>query len=103
MADLLQIENMSLRREGRDILRNVNLSVQAGQIHALLGLNGSGKSSLAYTLMGCGGYAPDSGRILFDGRDLLGLSITERVRLGITLAWQEPARRWSSCAMTRPK
>jgi Fe-S cluster assembly ATP-binding protein len=64
----------------------------AGQVHALLGLNGSGKSSLAYTLMGCEGYVPDSGRILFDGQDLAGLSITERARLGITLAWQEPAR-----------
>jgi len=89
---LLQIENLSLRREGRDILRGVNLTVQSGQIHALLGLNGSGKSSLAYALMGCEGYTPDSGRILFDGRDLTGLSITERARMGITLAWQEPAR-----------
>ncbi len=42
--------------------------------------------------MGCEGYAPDSGRVLFDGHDLVGLSITERARLGITLAWQEPAR-----------
>ena len=89
---LLRIENLSLRREGRDILRGVNLTVQSGQIHALLGLNGSGKSSLAYVLMGCEGYTPDAGRIFFDGRDLAGLSITERARLGITLAWQEPAR-----------
>jgi len=89
---LLRIENLSLCREGRDILRGVNLTVRSGQIHALLGLNGSGKSSLAYVLMGCEGYTPDSGRILFDGRDLAGLSITERARLGITLAWQEPAR-----------
>jgi Fe-S cluster assembly ATP-binding protein len=89
---LLQVENLSLRREGRDILRNVNLIVQAGQIHALLGLNGSGKSSLAYALMGCEGYTSDAGRILFEGRDMAGLSITERARLGITLAWQEPAR-----------
>jgi len=89
---LLQIENLSLRREGRDILRGVNLTVQAGQIHVLLGLNGSGKSSLAYVVMGCESYTPDSGQILFDGRDLAGLSITERARMGITLAWQEPAR-----------
>jgi Fe-S cluster assembly ATP-binding protein len=89
---LLQIENLSLRRQGRDILRGVNLSLQAGQVHALLGLNGSGKSSLAYVLMGNEGYAPDAGRMLFDGQDLTPLSITERARLGITLAWQEPAR-----------
>jgi Fe-S cluster assembly ATP-binding protein len=89
---LLRVENLSLRREGRDILRNVNLIVQATQVHALLGLNGSGKSSLAYALMGCESYTPDAGRILFEGRDMAGLSITERARLGITLAWQEPAR-----------
>jgi len=89
---LLRVENLSLRREGRDILRNVNLAVQTGQIHALLGLNGSGKSSLAYAIMGCEGYTPNAGRILFGGRDLTGLSITERARLSITLAWQEPAR-----------
>jgi Fe-S cluster assembly ATP-binding protein len=91
-APLLQIEALTLRRDGRPILNQVNLSVYSGQVHALLGLNGSGKSSLAYTIMGCDGYIPDSGRVLFDGRDLAGLSITERARLGITLAWQEPAR-----------
>ncbi len=89
---LLLIENLSLRRDGRDILRGVNLSVYPGQVHTLLGLNGSGKSSLAYVIMGCEGYTPDTGQILFDGHDLAGLSITDRARLGITLAWQEPAR-----------
>jgi Fe-S cluster assembly ATP-binding protein len=89
---LLLIENLSLRRQGREILREVNLTLYEGQIHALLGLNGSGKTSLAYVIMGCEGYTPDAGRILFDGQDLAGLSITERARLGITLAWQEPAR-----------
>jgi Fe-S cluster assembly ATP-binding protein len=92
MTDILQVENLSLRRDGRDILRRVNLTVRAGEVHALLGLNGSGKSSLAYTLMGCAGYTPNAGRIVFDGRDVTALSISERARLGITLAWQEPAR-----------
>jgi len=89
---LLRIENLSLRREGYEILRRVNLTVQPGEVHGLLGLNGSGKSSLAYTLMGCAGYAPDEGRIWFAGQDITRLSITERARLGLTLAWQEPAR-----------
>lgn len=89
---LLKIEHLSLSRNGRQILRDVNLSIYPGQIHALLGLNGSGKSSLAYALMGCAGYGPDEGRILFDGRDITHLSIQERARLGLTLAWQEPAR-----------
>lgn len=89
---LLEVKDLSLKREGREILRQVNLLVYPGQVHTLLGLNGSGKSSLAYTLMGCEGYTPDAGSIFFDGKDLTGLSITERARLGITLAWQEPAR-----------
>jgi Fe-S cluster assembly ATP-binding protein len=74
------------------VLSGINLTLHAGQIHALMGLNGSGKSSLAYTLMGCEGYQPESGRILIDGQDITRASITERARLGITLAWQEPVR-----------
>ena len=89
---LLLVEDLALNRNGRQILHRVALGIHPGQVHILLGLNGSGKSSLVYAIMGCDGYAPDSGRILFDGRDLDGLSITDRARLGITLAWQEPAR-----------
>jgi Fe-S cluster assembly ATP-binding protein len=89
---ILRVEDLWLRRNGREILRGVNLEAHPGQVHVLLGLNGSGKSSLAYAIMGCEGYTPDAGRIVFDGRDLAGLSITERARMGITLAWQEPAR-----------
>jgi len=90
--NLLRIENLSLRRDGRDILRQVSLRVQPGTVHGLLGPNGSGKSSLAYTLMGCHGYALDTGQIYFAGQDITAMPIDERARLGITLAWQEPAR-----------
>jgi len=89
---LLSVENLSLKRSSRDILTHVNLRLRPGEVHGLLGLNGSGKSSLAYALMGCAGYEPDEGRIEFAGRDITHLSITERSRLGLTLAWQEPAR-----------
>lgn len=89
---VLEVQNLSLNRDGRAILQNVNLSVYPGQVHALLGINGSGKSSLAYALMGCAGYRPDNGRIWFDGQEITGLPIDERARLGLTLAWQEPAR-----------
>ena len=94
MADdpLLKVEHLSLTRNGQKILHDVNLTVYPGQVHALLGLNGSGKSSLAYTLMGCAGYRPDSGRVLFGGQDITPMSIHQRARLGLTLAWQEPAR-----------
>jgi Fe-S cluster assembly ATP-binding protein len=89
---ILRVEDLWLRRTASEILQGVNLEIYPGQVHVLLGLNGSGKSTLAYSIMGCEGYTPDSGRILFDGQDLAGLSITERAQLGITLAWQEPAR-----------
>ena len=89
---LLKMEDVWVERPGADVLRGVSLSVRRGQVHTLLGLNGSGKTSLALTLMGAGGYTPDRGRILFDGQDITALSVTERARLGLTLAWQEPAR-----------
>jgi len=89
---LLEIKDLQLTREERAILRGVNLTVRRGSVHVVLGLNGSGKSTLAYTLMGCSGYTPDAGAIVLDGVDITKMSITERARLGLTLAWQEPAR-----------
>lgn len=89
---ILIVENLWVNRPGVEVLRGVNLSVYPAEVHALLGLNGSGKTSLALTLMGCAGYEPVCGRILFDGEDITRLSVTERARRGITLAWQEPAR-----------
>jgi len=89
---LLKVENLSIRRNGKIILDGVNLEVAEGEIHVLLGLNGSGKSSLAYAIMGCESHRPDTGRILFDGKDITHTPIDERARMGITLAWQEPAR-----------
>ncbi|MGA9351846.1 MAG: ABC transporter ATP-binding protein [Anaerolineae bacterium] len=89
---LLMASDLHLERGGQEILRGVTLEIAPGQVYGLLGRNGSGKSSLAYTLMGCDGYVPTAGRILFDGQDITRLSITERARLGLTLAWQDPAR-----------
>ncbi len=89
---LLDVQGVTLVREGRTILRDVDLQVLAGEIHALLGVNGSGKSSLAYAIMGCAEYRPDTGRIVFAGCVVNDLPIYERARLGLTLAWQEPAR-----------
>ncbi len=89
---LLEVRDVSVRRPGAEVLRNVDLTVGRGEIHALLGLNGSGKTSLALTLMGAEGYEPEQGRIWFDGEDITELSVTERARRGLTLAWQAPAR-----------
>ena len=89
---LLHVDDVWVQRPGAEVLRGVDLTVRRGEVHALLGLNGSGKTSLALTLMGAGDYHPRRGRIWFDDRDITSLSVTERARLGLTLAWQEPAR-----------
>lgn len=88
---MLKIENLSLRKDEREILKNINLTINKGEIHALLGRNGTGKTSLAYTIMGCGGYKPYKGKIIFEGVEITNLSIFRRAKLGITLAWQKPA------------
>lgn len=90
--ELLVIEDLSVQRPGAEVLRNVDLTVEKAEVHALLGLNGSGKTSLALTLMGAEGYVPHQGRILFGGEEITDLSVTERARRGLTLAWQAPAR-----------
>jgi Fe-S cluster assembly ATP-binding protein len=89
---LLDIRDLGFTAGGRDILRGLSLTVEGGEIHALLGANGAGKSTLAYAIMGCAGYAPTAGEIRFAGHPLEGVPMHERARRGITLAWQEPAR-----------
>lgn len=74
------------------ILNQISFGIEEGSIHAIIGPNGSGKSTLAYTIMGLRNYKPSQGKIIFDGVDITNLDITERAKLGITLAWQEPAR-----------
>lgn len=91
-ATLLEVRDLHLQRDNRKILRGCDLTLATGEIHAILGLNGSGKSTLAYALMGSVGYLPDQGTITFDGQDVTTLDIAERGKMGITLAWQEPAR-----------
>ena len=88
----LAVRGLSLSLEGRQLLDGVDLSLAEGEIHALIGSNGAGKSSLAYALIGSEGYRPQSGEIVFQGQSLLDLTMHERARLGMTLAWQEPAR-----------
>jgi Fe-S cluster assembly ATP-binding protein len=88
----LQVQGLRLVRGGRALLDGLDLTVQAGEIHVLLGANGAGKTTLACALMGCEGYQPDAGQMLLDGTELRPLKLHERARLGLTLAWQEPAR-----------
>ena len=87
---MLEIENLSVEVGGRQILRNVNLSVMAGYTNVLFGPNGSGKSTLLMTIMGFGGYKVTEGRILFQGEDITNLPINERAQRGIGIMMQRP-------------
>ncbi|MBE0597567.1 MAG: ATP-binding cassette domain-containing protein, partial [Desulfuromonadales bacterium] len=89
---LLEIRGLEYCADARPIIRELSLDIQGGEVHALLGTNGTGKSTLAYLLMGCERYRPTAGRILFAGELINSLPIFERARRGIALAWQEPAR-----------
>jgi len=89
---LLEIDHLSYFVPARPVLEEMSMTVAAGEIHALVGTNGSGKSTLAYLIMGCEGYRPGGGEIRFDGQRIDALPPHARARLGITLAWQEPAR-----------
>jgi Fe-S cluster assembly ATP-binding protein len=89
---LLELQGVSCQVDHTPILDGLDLTVAEHEIHALLGTNGTGKSTLARLIMGCGGYALSSGQMRFAGTALNDLKIHERARLGITLAWQELAR-----------
>jgi Fe-S cluster assembly ATP-binding protein len=90
--NLLEIQNLSLFKEGRPILNNLSMDIWDGHVHAIIGPNGAGKSTLANTIMGLSGYRDFEGDILFEGESIKALSVDERARKGITLLFQEPAR-----------
>ena len=89
MSELV-IRDLHVRVGGKEILKGVNLNVGQGEVHALMGPNGTGKSTLAYTLMGHPNYEVIQGEVLFKGISLLGLTADERAHLGLFLAFQYP-------------
>lgn len=89
---LLEINNLGYKAGDKNILDGFSMTIESSEVHALLGTNGTGKSTLAYLIMGCDGYRPTSGEIIFDGKIINNLKIHERAKLGITMAWQEPVR-----------
>jgi len=89
---MLVVENLQLTLNGNSIINDLNLHVDKGEIHGILGENGTGKTTVANLIMGTNNYKPTGGKILFEGEDIAELSVSQRAKKGITLAWQEPAR-----------
>lgn len=89
---IIEVQNLSLDFGEHRILHDLSIDFWEGHIHAVVGPNGAGKSTLAHAIMGLPEYRAHTGDILFEGRSIRQLGIDERAKLGITLAWQEPAR-----------
>ncbi len=87
---MLEIKNLHVAVDGKEILKGLNLSIDAGEVHAIMGPNGSGKSTLSYALAGRDGYEITSGSILYKGEDLAAMAPEERAAKGVFLAMQYP-------------
>ena len=87
---LLKIENLHVSVDGNEILKGINLTIEAGEVHAIMGPNGTGKSTLSYVMAGREGYDINQGSIKLDGQDLLQMETDERARAGVFLAFQYP-------------
>ncbi len=87
---MLEIRDLHATIDGKDVLKGIDLEVGAGEVHALMGPNASGKSTLAYVLAGREGYEVTQGQVLYEGRDMLALAPEERAREGLFLGFQYP-------------
>ncbi|MBO6636127.1 MAG: Fe-S cluster assembly ATPase SufC [Parvibaculum sp.] len=87
---MLEIRNLHVTVDGKEILKGIDLDVAAGEVHAIMGPNGSGKSTLSYVLAGREGYEVTEGSIRFNGKDLSEMGVDERAAAGIFLAFQYP-------------
>ena len=87
---LLEIKNLHAGIDGKEILKGLDLTVNTGEVHAIMGPNGSGKSTLAYVLAGKQDYAPTQGEVRFDGQNLFDMQPDERAARGLFLAFQYP-------------
>jgi len=87
---LLEIKNLRVEIDGKEILKGLDLTVGAGEVHAIMGPNGSGKSTLAYVLAGKKGYEPTAGEVLFNERSIFDMEPDARAAAGLFLAFQYP-------------
>lgn len=90
MVNMIEVKNLTVSIEDKRVLQEVNLHIAKGETIALLGPNGSGKTSLLKTMIGIPGYRVESGRILFNGVDITELTMDNRAKLGIGMAFQRP-------------
>ena len=97
---MLEIKNLSVAVDGKEILLGIDLTVQAGEVHAIMGPNGAGKSTLSYVLTGRDGYEVTDGSATLDGEDLLSLEPEERAARGLFLSFQYPLEIPGVTAMT---
>lgn len=88
---IFEVKNIHYSAGKKEILRGINFKIKKGEIHAIIGVNGTGKTTLANIITGLKGYKPSQGKIIFNGKDITHFSIGKRAKMGITLAWQTPA------------
>ena len=90
MAELLQIKDLKVSVEDKQILKGIDLTIKKGEIHVVMGTNGAGKSTLANAIMGNSTYTVDSGSIIFDGKDITEDAVNDRAKAGIFMSFQHP-------------
>ncbi len=91
MSKILELKKIQLNKD-RPLLKDISLSVEQGRIYGIIGPNGSGKSTLAKTVMGLKEFKPNKGKIIYKNEEINDKDVRERAEMGITLAWQNPAR-----------
>src|SRR5699024_6781244 len=91
MASVLEIKNLHVEIDGKEILKGVDLTLKQGEIHAVMGPNGTGKSTLAQAIMGHSSYDVTEGEVLLDGENILEMEVDERAKAGLFLGMQYPS------------
>ena len=90
MSELLRVENLHVSVEGKEILKGIDLTINKGEIHVVMGTNGAGKSTLANAIMGNPVYKVTEGTITFDGEDITDEAVNDRAKAGIFMSFQNP-------------
>ena len=90
VAELLRVENLHVAVEGKEILKGIDLTINPGEIHVVMGTNGAGKSTLANAIMGNPIYEVTEGKITFDGKDITEDAVNDRAKAGIFMSFQNP-------------